>query len=142
MHEGVIVAVATFGAARFLKHKKEAIELLRFAILKNYSVVGGFSKILSAYKKLYPSQKLITYADRRYSTGTVYSTTGFKLIRKTSVGYFYTDKNIRYNRQQFQKHLLKDKLTEYNPEKTEAQNMFANGYRRIWDCGNLLFELQ
>ena len=36
---------------------------------------------------------------------------------------------------------LKNKLSSFDNNKTESENMFNNGYRRIWDCGNLVFGL-
>ena len=44
------------------------------------------------------------------------------------------------SRIQFQKHKLKDKLETFDPNITEWENMKANGYDRIWDCGNMVFE--
>ena len=48
--------------------------------------------------------------------------------------------NIRFNRIKFQKHKLKNVLKQYDEKMSEAKNMKANGYSRIFDCGNLVFE--
>lgn len=42
----------------------------------------------------------------------------------------------RLNRMNFQKHKLKGILENFNEELTEWENMQANKYDRIWDCGN------
>ena len=33
-----------------------------------------------------------------------------------------------------------DVLENFDPGKSEVENMKANGYRRIFDCGNMVFE--
>jgi hypothetical protein len=35
-----------------------------------------------------------------------------------------------------QKHKLKDILEIYDSSLTEYENMFNNGYKRYWNCGN------
>jgi len=44
------------------------------------------------------------------------------------------------SRNQWQKHKLKDKLEFYEPTYSEYENMSLNGYHRIWDCGDLVYE--
>ena len=50
--------------------------------------------------------------------------------------------NQRKSRNQFQKHLLQNKLTSFDEKLTEWENMQLNGYDRIWDCGNFIYELR
>jgi len=38
--------------------------------------------------------------------------------------------------------MLKDKLEKFDENSTEVENMQNNGYTRIWDCGNYVFELK
>jgi hypothetical protein len=40
---------------------------------------------------------------------------------------------------EFQKHKLSKKLSIFDANKTEWDNMIVNGYDRIWDCGNRKF---
>jgi hypothetical protein len=52
--------------------------------------------------------------------------------------------NILYSRNQFQKHKLKKyylegKLSSFDNNLTETQNMFNNNYRKIYDYGNMIF---
>ena len=84
---------------------------------------------------------IITYADRRYSDVSFYEKIGFEKLRESSPNYFYWKgssglKSINM----FQKHKLKDKLEIFDGNKTEWENMQINGYDRIWDCGNFVFE--
>ena len=50
--------------------------------------------------------------------------------------------NILYTRDRFQKHKLKDLLETFDERLTEEENMFENDYRKIYDCGNLVFVLE
>jgi hypothetical protein len=43
------------------------------------------------------------------------------------------------SRNKYQKHKLSKVLEDFNPNDTEVQNMFGNGYRRIWDSGNKVY---
>lgn len=36
--------------------------------------------------------------------------------------------------------MLAKLLSHFDADKTEVQNMHDNGYHRIFDCGNLVFE--
>jgi hypothetical protein len=55
--------------------------------------------------------------------------------------YFYIAKNqVRLeSRNKYQKHKLVALLEDYDANLTESQNMFNNSYRRLWDCGNVVF---
>jgi very-short-patch-repair endonuclease len=133
-----LCAVMTFGKPRF--RRDHEWELLRYAGELNTTVVGGASKLLAAFRSTHPG-KIISYADRRYSSGEMYRQLGFKELDASSPGYFYFKGDLRQNRQTFQKHKLAGKLETFDPALSEAENMFMNGWNRIWDCGNLVFSL-
>jgi hypothetical protein len=137
-----LVSVMTFGKSRF--NKNYQYEMHRFCNKKGYQIIGGASKLWKYFLKNYNPTSVITYADRRYSDGTFYEKIGFTKIRESLPAYWYFGKNINgiANRTQFQKHLLKNKLDNYEPKLSEWQNMQNNGYDRIWDCGNFVFEWQ
>lgn len=110
--------------------------------LNPISVIGGASKLLVYFEKSFKPSSLISYANRRWSNGNLYRKLGFTYSHATKPSYYYfhtTDVSKVYSRVQFQKHKLKEKLKEFNPELSEKTNMFANGYRRIYDCGQLVF---
>lgn len=145
-HDGEIVAVMTFVKPRVaLGHKKtdEAIyELSRYA--SSHSVVGGASKLLKhAISKLNPV-KIISYADRRWSSSineTLYTRLGFVKTDNSKVNYWYVKSyHKRYHRFNFTKGRIVSELGG-DPNKTEVQNMFDMGYDRIWDCGNIKYEM-
>lgn len=108
--------------------------------LKNTCVVGGPSKLFSNFIKDQNVKSLITFADLRYGSGNGYSHFMTELS-STPPNYFYFHKNSNklYSRNTFQKHKLKE-FNSYSEEKTEWEIMRAEGYDRIWDCGNAKFE--
>ena len=126
----------------FNKHPKYQWEITRFANKLNMTVVGGASKLFKHFLREHNPDQILTYADRRYSNGNLYKKLGFKLDGITQPNYIYIKNKKIFSRQQFQKHKLKDKLEDFNPLLTEAENMFNNGYRRMWDAGNYRFLLK
>ena len=131
----------TFSKPRYAKNYDW--ELVRFCTLKGYNVAGGASKLLSSFRSNYKGS-IISYANRRWSNGDLYRRLGFKEINRTSPGYYYFKENemILYTRDRFQKHKLKDLLETFDERLTEEENMFENDYRKIYDCGNLVFVLE
>ena len=98
---------------------------------------------MSSFRSNYKGS-IISYANRRWSNGDLYRRLGFKEINRTSPGYYYFKENemILYTRDRFQKHKLKDLLETFDERLTEEENMFENDYRKIYDCGNLVFVLE
>ena len=135
-----LVSLMTFSKPRF--NKKYEYELIRFASKRNYTVIGGASKLWKYFVNKYNPKSVITYANRRFSNGEIYKILGFTFLEKTSPNYFYFKPNEfnLYSRVKFQKHKLKNILEVYDENLSEAENMFNNNYRRIFDCGNLKFE--
>lgn len=136
-----IVSIMTFSKNRFRKNISDW-ELVRFCNKLNYVIPGAASKLLKYFELKYKPQKLISYADRRWSRGNLYNQLGFNFVKNTRPNYWYFKKPITdlINRLSFQKHKLSKKLTTFNINKTEYENMLDNGYDRIYDCGNMLFE--
>jgi hypothetical protein len=138
-YNGRLVAVGSFASARFNK-TKNTYELIRFASLKNTSIIGGFRKIIKEFSRTHGGN-LISYANRRWSQGNVYKTTGFELASVSGPCYYYTDCKTLWHRTIFQKHKLKDILPNFDPVLTEIDNMYNNKYRRIWDCGHFVYKI-
>lgn len=134
-----LAALMTFGKCRF--DKKHEWELVRFCSKLNTRVVGGAGKLLRRFEKNYMPKSLVTYADRRWSVGGLYRKLGFSFVKNSPPNYWYADNAVRrYSRVKFQKHRLKDLLEKFDPEKSEVENMRDNGYFRVFDCGNMVFE--
>ena len=138
VYENNIVAAMSFRKPRF--NKTVQYELLRYSTMLNSTVVGGASRLLTAFVREHNPTSMVSYADRRYSAnGGVYDKLGFALDGITKPNYFYVKDSILYSRLKFQKHKLPKLLNTFDKDITESENMFANGYRRIWDCGNYRF---
>lgn len=135
-----LVSIMTFGTSRY--NKKYQYELLRFCSKLGYTIVGGASKLLKHFENEVKPTSLISYADRRWSVGNVYYKLGFNLISYSSPSYWYF-KNAHHveleSRFKYQKHKLSRILKIFDKDKSEWENMKANGYKRIYDCGNLVF---
>lgn len=129
-----LVAVMSFN-----KHNKYGWEITRFCNKLDASVVGGASRLFKNFLNEHNPDRVLTYADRRYSDGNLYKQLGFEFDGMTKPNYIYIKGLNHYSRQKFQKHKLKTKLKNFDPDLTEAQNMFNNGYRRMWDAGHYRF---
>ena len=130
----------TFSKPRF--NKKYEWELVRFCNKIGYHVPGGASKLLKHFERTYNPKSIISYADRRWtmnSNNTVYDKLGFKLNSISQPDYWYWKDSEFSHRSKYQKHKLKSLLQTFDASKTEIQNMTDNGYRRIFDCGNLVY---
>lgn len=119
-HNDTLVALATFAKPRFAK--KYDYELIRFCVLKNHSVVGGFSKLMNIMNHV----DVISYANMMISTGNVYEQNGFVLIKQNTPGFFY------YN----------EKTGEVTSRQSDTRHHTLtrkNGKYRVFDCGNLVY---
>ena len=115
-------------------------ELLRFCNVIDYRVIGGASKLLKYFENKYLPEKIISYADRRWSNGNLYNQLGFTQTHKSKPNYYYVEGIKRHNRFGYRKDIL---ISKYNckPEMTEKE--FCRdvlGLNRIYDAGNLVYE--
>ena len=140
-YQDELISLMTFGKCRFDKHHEW--ELLRFCNKLGYHIPGAASKLLKYFERKYNPKSLVSYADRRWSQGKVYEKLGFKFSHASAPNYWYF-KSYQIvsllSRIKFQKHKLKKLLKNFDESKTEVENMKANGYNRIFDCGNLVYE--
>lgn len=136
--ENRLVAAISLSRPRF-RNQNNAFEILRYASENYVNVIGGFSKLLKYFEQN-NSGTIISYANRRWSAGNLYLKTNFVLTKTTGPCYYYTNCKQTWHRSVFQKHKLKDKIKFFDPNLSEVENMYANKYRRIWDCGNFVFE--
>lgn len=122
--------------------KENEAELVRFAT--SISVIGGFSKLLKHFTRK-TEQTIISYADKRISTGDVYEKNGFVCVKETPPSYYYMHRKNMYTRlrkENFKKSLIeKSPDMEYDSSLSERENMKMNGFLRIYDCGLKKFVL-
>ena len=134
-----LVAVMGFNKSRF--NKNYDYELMRYCTVSSFNITGGAGKLLKHFRKNYQGS-IISYADKRWSNGSLYRSLGFTELEDSAPNYYYVKGNTRESRQKFQKHKLEKILEEFDPELSELQNMRKNGWSRIWDCGNKVFVLE
>jgi len=142
-YEEELVGVMTFSKPSISKgsYNQEGIwELSRFCTSCN--VVGLASKMVKHFSRNYKWSVIFSYADRRWSIGNMYRAIGMDFVGYTSPNYWYFRGNKRYHRFNFRKNVLKDKIDLFNENISEWENMKLNGWDRIWDCGNLKFEMK
>ncbi|MEA5459886.1 hypothetical protein VB796_12595 [Arcicella sp. LKC2W] len=95
--ENELIAVATFSGGRTLKEGERkdfrSYELIRFASLKGFVVVGGMDKLLKAFIAEHSPDDIMSYADRDWSDGRSYLKLGFLKIGLLNPQCFVVDEN-------------------------------------------------
>jgi len=133
-----LVSLMVFGKGRIATGSKNYdYELLRFCNKINYNVVGAASKLLKYFENNYKPINLISYADRRWSVGKLYSKLGFIKTKNSTPNYYYIIGHNRINRMKFQKHKLV--FEGFSKSLTEKEIMEKRDIYRIYDCGNIVF---
>jgi hypothetical protein len=112
-------------------------ELVRFST--KHLVVGGFSKLFSSMVNELGISEIISFADRRWSVGSVYDKNGFKFLYETDPSYAYVVNERRVNKRKFRKNLLEKNLEKFDKNLSELDNTLENGIYRIYDCGLLKY---
>lgn len=140
-----MVACMSFGMARSIRRNtdKELWELQRYA--STYTIVGGAGRILNHFIKLNLCHTLISYSDTRLFKGSMYEKLGFTLEHETNPDYCYVSRNPkvgRVHKSKFQRKHLPNKLNNFDPEKTEVQNCYDNGWYQLFDCGKKKWSLK
>ncbi len=140
-----LVSLMTFSANRKIVSNpniNNEYELTRYAT--NINVVGGASKLLSHFITSYHPNKIISYADIRWTpnpTNNLYNKLGFNFVHQSLPNYWYTKDYIN---REYRFNYRKDVLVKngFNTNKSEWVIMKERGYDRIWDCGNYKYELK
>jgi hypothetical protein len=142
-HEQQLVMLATFSPNRAAVSQLDEgwYELVRLCTQQHTVVRGGFSKLLKHFIQQYHPEGIKTYCDKRYFTGQGYEAVGFTKSHDTLPQYYYTKSSKRFSRYLFQKHKLAGQLKSYDATLSERENMQANHYHRIYDCGLSVFKL-
>ena len=115
------------------KMKDNNWNLSRFCNKLGYNVVGGASKLLSYFIKEYKASRIVSYADKDWSVGSLYYTLGFTNVGGNGPDYKYIVDNKRVHKSRYKKSKLKTTLTE-------SKTMEELGINKIYDCGKLKFE--
>jgi len=138
-----LVSVMSFGYPRYSKYQWE---LFRFANHIYSNIIGGASKLFKYFINNWNPTAIVSYSDRRiFNSGKLYDKLGFKFLYSSDPNYWYFKNNFSdyhhklFHRSNFMKHKLKDKLKQFDVNKTEWENMEQNNYLRVYDCGNKIY---
>lgn len=126
----------------FIAHENGKYTLNRYAT--SCRIPGGFSKLLHHFCRTYPWTQVVSFADRRWSVGNVYTTCGFTQDAILLPDYRYVDKKTmtRVHKFNFRRNKLKALLgTEFNASESEWGNLRRCGWHRIYDCGLIRYVL-
>ena len=139
-YQDELVAVGSFkkSSKKFKKSDSSIWELVRYTLKSGYRVQGGLSKILAEFKKLVPECKqILSFADRRWSTGKLYAACGFRLDKVTPPDYRYFKKGYDFPRIHKFNMRRAALIKKYgcDPAQSEWQMAQSAGFDRIWDCG-------
>lgn len=122
-YNGETVAAMSFCRSRFNKNYKW--ELSRFCCKKDFTIVGGASKLFKTFLNNHEGN-IITYSDIAKTKGNLYSLLGFRFLRFSSPNYVWC------NGKKF--------LTRYQTQmKNEVKIMKERDYWRVYDCGNMVW---
>lgn len=137
-----LMAIMTFGKPRFSKNSD--VELIRFCNRLGFNTIGGASRLLTHFARANTGKRMISYANRRFSAGKLYEKLGFTFINVSQPSYHWVKQTgasswNMWHRMKFQKHRLHALLPNFDPDASEADNMFENGYRRLWDYGHFVY---
>lgn len=103
--------------------KNQDYDIARFCNKGGVTVVGGFSRLLSAFQKTYTCDQLSTFIDLRYGTGSYLPSLSF--VQKTCYPSFgWTDGINVYHRLRF-----------------DSKAAYTKGLFKIWDCGQQKYTL-
>jgi len=140
-YDNELVSLMTFGKMRKImnsKSNKGEYEMLRFCNKLNTNVIGGASKLFKYFIRNYDIQKIISYADRSYSSGNLYNQLGFEKKHNTRPNYYYIINNKREHRFKYRKDILVKQ--GYDSNKSEHEIMLDRKKYRIYDSGSIKFE--
>jgi hypothetical protein len=143
-YSDVLIAIMTFAKPRVIMGStivEGHWELSRFATNNNTRVPGIAGKLLKYFTRNYKWNTIYSYADRRWSTGKLYTMLGFVEVTINPPEYYYIKDGMRMHRWNFRKDVIRHSLPVYDDTLTEYQNMLNNGYDRVWGAGTLRYEL-
>ncbi len=134
-HDYELLSIMTFNKTEGRKKmKQDEWNLSRFCNKLDFNVVGGASKIIKYFINKHKPKRIISYADRDWSSGNLYYKLGFSLLYETNKDYKYIINNKRIHKSRYRKSRL-------NTDTSESVYMSNLNISKIWDCGKTKFEL-
>jgi hypothetical protein len=102
--------------------------LNRFCNKIGFNVIGGASKLLNYFIKNYKPIRIISYADRDWSRGDLYTKLKFEKVNESNPDYKYVFDGERIHKSNF-----KRSITGISESELEIP--------KIWDCGKIKYEI-
>lgn len=136
--DNILVSCIGFSKSRYCKNY--SWELIRYANKLNTNVIGGFSRLLTHFRKI-NTGSIISYCDLMLFTGEMYRISGFTYLGNTEPNFFYFKGSSIKSRESMQKHKLSAILKDFDSTLTADQNLLNNGWGKVWNCGNGIWEL-
>ena len=139
-YQNALAAVGMFKKS-FSSYKTKADpavwELVRYTLKSGLRVQGGLTRIMSHFKQITPlCTKIISFADRRWSTGKLYAACGFKLEKVVPPDYRYFKNHTDFPRIHKFTMRIHPMARRFNLPITSEWDMAQKaGFDRIWDCG-------
>lgn len=133
-----LVAVMTFARSRYVKNYKW--EIIRYACLQSFTVVGGASKLLKNATVCLDSDSIFSYSENMIGAGNLYYQMGLTPLGKTNAGFFWYKDGEVINRESAAKWRLVEKFPDDKDEiysTSQSQFMRKKGYTMVKDMGNL-----
>ncbi len=139
--ENEVVGAMTFSRPSIAKGAKKCVidswELNRFCSKIGHTIPGLSSKMLAYFTKNYEFDCIFSYSDNRWSSGNLYEKIGFNFLGETGPNYWYFKNNHK------RIHRFALRKTKDDPKDiTEYSIREAQGWNRIWDCGNKKYILE
>ena len=140
-HKDELIQVMTFSKERFSRNKKiDSYELLRLASKRGITVVGGASKLLTAFQKSNNKPNTIkTFVDFSKGTGESYEKIGMTYEGFANLNAFYSS---IYTNEAYKVTEVTNKFKkEYSKlGQTQKEYMNKKGFYRINDAGHKIFK--
>lgn len=137
-----LVSLMTFSPPRInmgSKDHKQQWELVRFCNKLNTRVIGGASKLLKYFIKIYNPKSIVSFSSNDISNGHLYEILGFETDGSINQSYWYIEPITykRYHRMTFTKQSIVKRgwKNMVDDTWTEKEVMFEKGYYRIYDSG-------
>lgn len=139
-YSGELVELMSFGKPRYTKKEHYDFELLRLCTKFDTKVIGGASKLFSAFLKDHPNASVISYCDRAKFDGKVYEQLGMKLIRTTPPAKIWS-KGARHITDNYLRQQGFDRIfhTDYGKGTSNEELIIAEGFKAVYDCGQKVF---
>jgi hypothetical protein len=143
-HRARLIGVAAIGRSR--SSGTAQYELIRYSTVEGINVTDGIRLIVEHVRDNHQITALYTVCDNRWESGEQFTQAGFTKSHTLppKSWYFKTiGRGIKMLSGTIcQKHRLPRLLGDkFNPDSTEYENMAASGFKRIWDCGYTVYEL-